>query len=346
MIQKRILIVRQDRIGDVIVSTPMPREVKKKWPDAFVAVLVKNYTKDIFINNPYVDEIITIEDLEWKGIKEFFRSVKKIRRYKFTHAFMLLPTQKINYLLFFSGIRYRIGVGKKFFQFITFVKSVDRHKYNPLRHEADYSMDQARKIGIKTKDISTEIHLSDAEKDNVEKIKLRWSAGSKHVIGLNISSGNSAPNLIGSDYLNLINKLMKNKNYKIVITDNDIPPKLKNLEGVEYPNISSSLRNSIINFASLDCLISSSTGPMHTAAALGVKTISMFCNLTACSPKLWGPLGNPHKIIQPQKNYCGQICPGDPHICTFNGQFEFLAENIIQSLNEFFSPVKHSLAVK
>ncbi len=332
MNDKRILIVRQDRIGDSVLSTPIPREIKKKWPESFIAVLVRNYTRDIFINNPFVNEIILYEDLKWNGIKEFFRSVEKIRQYRFTHAFMLLPSEKINYLLFFAGIKTRIGVGQKFFQFITFVKNVNRHKYIPLRHEADYCMDQARKIGVETNNLDTKIYLSDEEKTKVQQIKAEWSGGNKNIIGINITSGHSAPNFTENDYLQLIKKLQANKKNKIIITDNKILPGIQNLEGIEYPNISSSLRNSIIHIASLDCLISSSTGPMHIAAALGIKTISLFCPLPACSPDLWGPLGNPHITILPEKNFCSVKCPGDPKVCTFNGYTDILIDRIIQSL--------------
>jgi heptosyltransferase-2 len=58
---------------------------------------------------------------------------------------------------------------------------------------------------------------------------------------------------------------------------------------------------------------------MHIAAALKVKTLSMFCPLTACSPKLWGPLGNECTIILPESNYCEVNCSGDPKKCTFSG---------------------------
>jgi len=38
MKQLRFLIARIDRIGDVVLSTPLPREIKKKYPDSYVAV--------------------------------------------------------------------------------------------------------------------------------------------------------------------------------------------------------------------------------------------------------------------------------------------------------------------
>src|ERR1035437_9483979 len=125
--QKRILIVRPDRIGDVILSTPIPREVKKTFPGCFIAVLVRPYTQDIYINNPNVDKIILIDDC--KSIKSFFNNVKELRKYKFTHALTLLPTERLNYILAAAGILHRIGVGHKFYQFLTFTHYVNRKKY-------------------------------------------------------------------------------------------------------------------------------------------------------------------------------------------------------------------------
>ena len=327
MKQKRILIVRPDRIGDVVLSTPIPREIKKIFPDAFVAIYLRNYTKDIYLNNPFVDEIIT-NDFQDKSLSEFIKKTNELRKYKFTHALMLLPTEYMNYLLFFSGIPTRIGVGHKLYQLLTFTKYVDRKKYIPLRHEADYCMDLARKIGVNTEDLNTEIYLTESELEKVKEIRAGWLSNKKYVIGIHSTSGNSAPNWTAMEYLNLIDKLSSNNEIKIVITDNVIPDELKNIEGVLYPNVNIKLRESILNFAALDYLVSASTGPMHIAAALKVKTVSMFCPLTACSPKLWGPLGNESEIILPKENYCQNKCPGDPKKCTFEGEDGISAETI------------------
>ncbi|MCL4551443.1 MAG: lipopolysaccharide heptosyltransferase family protein, partial [Bacteroidetes bacterium] len=69
--QRRILIVRPDRIGDVVLSTPLPREIKKTFPDSFVAVLVRKYTQDIYLNNPNVDKILLIDDYDDGSLKSF-----------------------------------------------------------------------------------------------------------------------------------------------------------------------------------------------------------------------------------------------------------------------------------
>lgn len=331
----RVLVARIDRIGDVVLSTPIPREIKQADHTGFVAVLVRNYTKDIYINNPNVDEIIVYDKNEDGSEKSFRQLVNEIKKYKFTHVFMLLPDERLNWIMFFSRIPNRIGVGHKLYQILTFSKFVDRKKYIPLRHEADYCLDMVRKIGIKPKSNIPEIFLSEEEIIKSEVLKKKLSPNGGLIIGINTTSGKSSPNLQVSEYAKLINKLSERKDFKVIITDNRSAEEFKNINGVEYPNIGSSLRNSIINFSVLDVLISSSTGPMHICAALKVPTISMFCPLPACSPKLWGPLGNNSEIILPEENYCSTKCPGDPHICDFSGEGGINADRVYERILSF-----------
>ncbi|NUM63612.1 MAG: hypothetical protein HUU44_15995 [Ignavibacteriaceae bacterium] len=72
----RIIIARIDRIGDVVLSTPISREIKRVYPDSFVSVLVKKYTKDIYLNNPNVDDIILYDGDDEKNPKSFWQLVQ------------------------------------------------------------------------------------------------------------------------------------------------------------------------------------------------------------------------------------------------------------------------------
>ena len=323
--QLRILIVRPDRIGDVVLSTPIPREIKKFYPDSYIGVLLREYTKDIYVNNPNVDQIII--DLEKKDINSIIQLIKEIRSLKFTQAFMLLPTERMNWILFFSGMKHRIGVGHKFYQFVTNTKSVYRRKYIPLRHEADYCMDMARKIGVISDNLDTEIYLNNEEKAFVSLLKEKFSKGQKFLIGIHTTSGNSVPNWKVQTYLDLIIKLKSLNNVQIVITDLQIPEEIINITEVEYPE-QKTLRDLIHIISSLDLLIASSTGPTHIAAALKIPTITMFCPLPACSPELWSPKGNKAVNILPSKNYCGVICSGNPKQCCFEGEGGISVERV------------------
>jgi len=323
--QLRILILRQDRLGDVVLSTPLPREIKKQYPSAFVAVLVRNYAKDIYTNNPFVDKILVEEELG----NSFWEKVRKVRRFKFTHAVSLLPTEKNNWLLFFSGIMIRIGVGHKLYQFLSNAKSIYRRKYIPLRNEADYCLDALRKIGIENLDSSVTIYLSEEENNKARKLRESFSSNSKILVGIHATSGKSSPNMSLMEYRKLAELLVKQKHVQVFITEKEVPSELKNIEGVFYYFENLSLRDSIVAFSTLDVLISASTGPMHIAAALKVKTLSLFCPLPACEPKLWGPQGNEAYFVMPDENYCGKVCSGDPQTCTFEGTGGITAEKII-----------------
>jgi len=330
--QKRILIIRPDRIGDVVLSTPIPREIKKFYPDSYIGVLLREYTKDIYVNNPNVDQIII--DLEKKDINSIIQLIKEIRSLKFTQAFMLLPTERMNWILFFSGIKHRIGVGHKFYQFVTNTKSVYRRKHIPLRHEADYCMDMARKIGVISDNLDTEIYLNNEEKAFVSLLKEKFSKGQKFLIGIHTTSGNSVPNWKVQTYLDLIIKLESLNNVQIVITDLQIPEEIINITEVEYPE-QKTLRDLIHIISSLDLLIASSTGPTHIAAALKIPTITMFCPLPACSPELWSPKGNKAVNILPSKNYCGVICSGNPKQCYFEGEGGISVERVFGEVKKF-----------
>lgn len=332
MAQKRILISRPDRIGDVVLSTGIPREIKKKYPASFVAVLVRSYTKDIFINNPFVDEII-VDDFtsenKWEG---FGDRLKEIKKFKFTDALMLLPNERICYMLFLAGIKNRIGVGHKLYQMITFSKYVTRDKKGPVRHEADYCMDLVRELGIKTNNYDPKIYLTDAEQVIVNRRKNDFLDGKKLLVGVHIGSGKSAPNWSEETYIKLIEKLNNIEGIKVAVTENEMPFKLRHHPELIFPNIDKPLRESMLNFASLDCLISASTGPMHLACGLGIPTVTLFCPFHNCTPKLWGPLGNKSEVILPHKEFCDKNCTMETHGCQFGNEEGIEIERVLKNV--------------
>ncbi|MDP2942396.1 MAG: ADP-heptose--LPS heptosyltransferase, partial [Candidatus Omnitrophota bacterium] len=56
--ERRILLIRTDRIGDVLLSTPAIKAVRDAYPNAHIAMMVRPYAGDIVDGNPYLDEVI------------------------------------------------------------------------------------------------------------------------------------------------------------------------------------------------------------------------------------------------------------------------------------------------
>ncbi len=316
--QKRILIIRQDRIGDVVLATALPREIKKRWPDSYVGLLLRGPTKLLFENNPHVDTIFTDDHTPESKKESFWSLVRQLRRHRFTHALMLLPEARINYMVFCAGIPVRVGHGILLFHALTLTRPVTTRKFRKGRHEADYSMDLARSIGVKPESYLPEVHLTETEKEQAAALGAQWG-GRRRVIGLNATSGWSAPNWEPAAWAELARILSLDDSVQVVITDYIVPEELQNLDGVLYPCVGTDLRQSMIPLAALDLLVSASTGPMHMAGALKIPTLSIFCPLSSCEPALWGALGNLADFIMPEEEYCRDQCPGNPHLCRMAG---------------------------
>ena len=57
---KKILVVRFSSIGDIVLTTPVVRCIKKSMPDSEIHYLTKSKYADIVRNNPNIDKVHTI----------------------------------------------------------------------------------------------------------------------------------------------------------------------------------------------------------------------------------------------------------------------------------------------
>ena len=319
---KRILITRTDRVGDVVMITPMIREIRKAFPDSFIATLTNPNSAEILLNNPNLDLLIT-DDLKKET---FWKTVKEIKENKFTHGLLVLPTERAAYQMFLAGIKNRIGVGKKIYEVITFMKSVSRNKYNPLRHEADYCMDLAREIGVSSNDLTPEIFLSEEERIFGKDLLGKLTVNDKEFkIIVHTGSGKSSGNWSEDKYFSLIKEIIKkHPETNIILTAKEMSDgfkeKVKELNDdriIMADNSISRLRDLVCMIANTDLLIAASTGPLHIAAALKVKTIGLYCHRKMNCAKLWGALGDKAINLEVSKEYCDSNCSEDKEVCAF-----------------------------
>ena len=54
---RNILFLRYDRIGDMVITTPVFRELKREYPEINISVLASNANQTVLHNNPYVDKV-------------------------------------------------------------------------------------------------------------------------------------------------------------------------------------------------------------------------------------------------------------------------------------------------
>lgn len=336
---KRILLVRTDRVGDVVTITPVIRELRKQFPDSFIGTLTRPNTKAVLLYNPHVDILIE-DDLENKS---FWEVVKIIRGYKFTDALLLMPTERAAYQLFFAGIKNRIGVGRKLYEVITFMKSVSRNNYIPLRHEADYNMDLARKLGVVSNNLKPEIFLSDDEREEgIQVIKeITGDTKCKKII-LHIGSGNSAPNWSEENYFKLITLLLNSEDIEILLTANEMSneflSKIKMLGSDKIFDVRDrikELRQFIKVISVVDLVVGPSTGPLHLADGLNVPAVVIHCHRPMSCAARWG-MQNPESVnLEVSGKHCDKYCSSDKERCDIENGItpEHVCSTIIRSLS-------------
>ena len=103
---KNILIVRTDRIGDLILTLPLAGLIKKQYPNCKVSFLVRDYTKNIVSNHPFIDEVIVLKETD--GNAPLFENVSMLKQKNFDNCIVVYPRFKISLTIYLSRIKNRI----------------------------------------------------------------------------------------------------------------------------------------------------------------------------------------------------------------------------------------------
>ncbi len=310
--KEKFLIIRTDRIGDLILSTPVPEALKRKYPESRVAMLVAPYTKDLLQNNPWVDEVITDDN---PGFKGFFKSIKMLRREEFDVAVLLRPTLRLAFLLFFSGIKARIGTGYRAYQ-VLFNYKIYQHRKTIKKHELEYNLDMLAPLGVFPEKILPKIYLSPEEENYSRQVCFDLGIKTDDIkIVIHPGSGGSSLNYPLEGFAALADKLIEELSAKIILTGNKKElaqsEKMKSL--MKYRPFDLTGKTELRQLCSLlkgaDLLISNSTGPMHIATAVGIPVVALFSPLGVASPKRWGPYGEMNEVIMPPVETCRKCRP-------------------------------------
>ena len=302
----KILIVRTDRIGDVILSLPLATTIKKYFPGSRVTFLLREYTKDIVAKHPHVDNILTL--IEKKGKTLLLPNILQIKKHQFDVCIVVSPTFKVALTLFLTGIKKRIGTGYRWY-FLLFNNKIFEHRKYGERHELDYNMRMLKSLGIEESieedSVSFYIHVSHKSEHKVDDVlKNEGIDPHRPIVIIHPGSGGSAVNLPLKKFGDLVELLARELSISLLITGLDseremceslvINEKVKNLAGL----FSLSEMIALINRSQL--LIANSTGPIHIAAALKKNVVGFYPKIRECSPRRWGPFTNKKVIFTPE----------------------------------------------
>ncbi|MBI4335285.1 MAG: glycosyltransferase family 9 protein [Candidatus Omnitrophica bacterium] len=299
---KRILIVRTDRIGDVVLSTPVIKALKKAYPLAFIAMMVAPRARDIVKGNPYLDEVLVFDKVRYGGFFGTLRFAATLKKRHFDTALVLHPTQRVHAILWLAGIQRRIGLDKKWGFLLT--EKLPHTKQFGQRHEVDYNLDMLRSLGVETNDRELLVPINDEDKSRVMSILKRNGIGEDDDFVVIHPAASCASKRWPCERFAAVGDRIAGRFHKKIIivagaTDRDFGGRTAEAMDEEALDLSGDL--SIGELAALleraSLLVSNDSGPVHIAVALGIPVVAIFGrNQPGLSSKRWGPIGR-HDII-------------------------------------------------
>jgi ADP-heptose:LPS heptosyltransferase len=313
---RRFLIVRTDRIGDVILTLPMARVLKRRFPDAHVAMLIQSYTAGLVGADPDIDQVIPLDtpSPSLPGL------VAELKRSRFDVVFHTHPMPRLALATALARIPVRVGTGYRFYSML-FNRRVYEHRKDAARHELEYNLNLLGAVGIDGPwgDVRPRLEV-DAVQDAKARAALA-AAGlppdAKFVI-LHPGSGGSARDW-SPERFGALATLLAGSGLHVVVTGGSgegalvarvlshCPPAVKPLVGAL----------DILGYAALAKLaslfIANSTGPIHVAAAVGTPVIGLYPQMRPLSAARWGPYTDRKVIFTPRgvPEECSR-CPGRP----------------------------------
>ena len=300
----KILLIRTDGIGDVLLSVPMAGVLREHNPTDEIWLLTRHYTREIGEHYPDIDGVLTIDDKT--GINYSFRGlVNRLKEKNFDAAVLVHPRFYLAAALFSAGIKLRIGTGYRWYSFL-FTHKVYEHRKTVEKHELEYNLGLLQPLGINANSGELKFEVSAAEIENARKILNNFgrSKGTP-VIVLHPGSGGSAMEWPLESFQKLASKMVKLYNAVIVITGGESEKAL--LEKFrEYCDVKVNILTNVLSLANLAALlkesslvVTNSTGPLHLAAAVGTQVIGLYPPIKLCSPVRWGPYTMTDSVIQP-----------------------------------------------
>ncbi len=213
----RVLVIQTAKIGDMICSTPVFREIKKQYPSARLTVIIDPVTKGLLEYNPNVDEMITIKKEDVKGFTGKIKLSNTIRKGRYDVSVCLNPNVPYAVALFWGLVPVRLSImpdysGSTFQLVSVFFTSMEKHIRGKMTVET--YMNMLKPLGIQSSGMAKEVYRSDTS-----GIKVRDILGGvkKPLLGIGVSSGNKMKELGPNKIIELTDRLTESTDFNIVL---------------------------------------------------------------------------------------------------------------------------------
>lgn len=275
---KNILVVKLSSLGDVVVGTASIRSIRKKFPNAYLAVLCNRSYFKIVKDSCDVNEVIVREE-KTGYINEVFRLSKVLRRRNFDIVVDIQNNHFSQLVSFLSFPKKVIGFKRKFSFFLDVKIDYPDPDVGPLESQ----LKLLEPLGVENISYPC-LAVDSLSLDNLRDKFIKGCDENQLLVGMNIraSAGWQTKNLKRNSLNALIKYLVSSKKAKVILTGEeglfDYAEKIRKIHPQNVINLcgKTNVRELIALISLVDIFVTPDSAPLHIAASLGTGTIGIF----------------------------------------------------------------------
>ncbi|NNK73675.1 MAG: glycosyltransferase family 9 protein [Flavobacteriaceae bacterium] len=285
----KILVIQSKMIGDVLTSSILFEALREKFPNARLVFAINNSTKPVVENNPFIDDLITLDASEDGESPGLLQNSIRIRKEKFDVVIDAYGKISSNLISFFSGAKKRISK-HKYYTFFLYSDAVIYNKYPKSKAglAIENRLQLLNPLGINPANpIRPKIYLTDAEINNAEQQLKSFHVDLNHPVFMISALGSSDSKTYPLVYMaSVIDHIVEITGGAILL--NYIPNQAPDIEkliklcspstrGKIIPELyGKSLRNFLALTSFCTALIGNEGGAVNMAKALSIPTFTIF----------------------------------------------------------------------
>lgn len=278
----RILIVSTTGLGDSLWGTPAVRALKKRFPKSYLALLTSPIGSALYKNNPYLDDIFTLENPALPSCKKLLGPLRK-KKFEIALIFHLSQRPVLPFVTLCkpSQIIGTAGINK----------GLDKLMTSSLKpshqHEIARRLKIAKAIGAPAHGNEMEIFLTSDEKQTIRD----FLKNTPFPVGIHPGAKDLFKQWSPTHFANLGKRLQQEYGAQFFVTGgvDEIP--LASQVADQIPGAVSvagkfSVRLTAALIEQFKIFLANDTGPMHLAYAVKTPTFSLFAptDATLCGP--------------------------------------------------------------
>jgi len=311
----RILVVRTDRLGDVVLTLPVFNALRRCFPGAHLAMLVGSYAGEIVEGCAGVDEILRYDHAG--GPVPFLVMMERLRAGRFDAAVIVHPTPRLALLAFFSRIPVRVGTGYRYYSLL-FNRRVYTHRKTAMRHEVEYNMGLLAPLGCTAepaRPLDVPLDIPPEARERAATL-LRDAGVSGRFAVIHPGSGGSAREWPLENFGLLARRIAREMHLPVVVTgsagESSRAEEVARTAAGGGTNLAGrlSLKELAALLAKASLLIANSTGPLHVGVAVGTPVVGLYPQIPVMGPRRWGPYTDNARVLVPDRPPDCDECTG------------------------------------